>query len=171
MKFWQQNLLSNMMHLLSSHMTSWCEGLENSLQVTSPEFCILLLGYSLYCHLLQGLGGSDLIGLFSMLCHIASLWTHCLRRQLLASTFAVGWRISESFLLPTCLRDSTSGLLICHVVLGFPLMPTLKALINTWPFLVLLFYSFCVFSPRMWVVQFFYIFFFYFYFLKGFEID
>lgn len=49
----------------------------------------------------------------SQLCHIVSMWTHCLRHQLVASTFAVSAGVRRTFLLPSCSRtlcDSTSGL-------------------------------------------------------------
>lgn len=49
----------------------------------------------------------------SQLCHLVSMWTHCLRHQLVASTFAVSARVRRTFLPPSCSRalcDSTSGL-------------------------------------------------------------
>lgn len=130
MKFWQLNLLSNMMHLSSSHMTNWCEGLENSLQVTSPDS-----DYGIF-PLLPSTPGTWWVWLdFSPCCAILPLCeltaygvSYWHRHLLLVGGFRRVFccqRVSETL---------TSGLLNCHVVFGFPLMPSLKALINTLPF-------------------------------------
>lgn len=57
----------------------------------------------------------------SQLCHLVSMWTHCLRHQLVASTFAVSARVRRTFLLPSCSRtlcDSTSGLSTVNIFLA-----------------------------------------------------
>lgn len=49
---------------------------------------------NVWCRLPVTLSGS--CWTLSQLCHIASMWTHCLRHQLVASTFAVSARVRRT---------------------------------------------------------------------------